>query len=172
MQNTPGAPLKRDAAVAFGANLASPLENIKAAEERLRNEPGLTLKARSGLWLTEPEGGPAGQNWYHNQVLIYETCLFPEELMTLLLQIEAGLGRVREERWGPRTIDLDLLFLGGAVLESPLVTLPHPRLHLRGFVLYPLSEAAPGWIHPLLGETAEALLKKLPEGGPRLVKKS
>ena len=157
--------------MAFGANLDSPLEKIALAEKILDGEPALRLKARSGLWLTEPEGGPPGQDWYHNQVILYETALSPEDLMNILLSAESRLGRVRTERWGPRTIDLDLLFLGDAVVETPLVTIPHPRLHLRGFVLRPLAEAAPDWINPVLGLSARDLLEGLPPGGPGLVRK-
>jgi 2-amino-4-hydroxy-6-hydroxymethyldihydropteridine diphosphokinase len=158
--------------VAFGANLGSPEERLLDAEKKLALQPRLRLLSRSGLWLTEPVGGPQGQNWYHNQVLVYETDMGPQELMALLLETEAELGRVRAERWGPRVIDLDLLFLGSEVLESPLVTIPHPRLHERGFVLRPLAEAAPDWVHPALGASALEMLKLLPLGAPRLVRKA
>jgi 2-amino-4-hydroxy-6-hydroxymethyldihydropteridine diphosphokinase len=161
-------PPPREAAVAFGANLEGPLESIRRAEALLGKAPGLRFKRRSGLWLTEPVGGPPGQGWYHNQVILYETDLGPEGLMELLLGAEADLGRVRKERWGPRLIDLDLLFLDDLILEGPLVTLPHPRLAERAFVLKPLSEAAPGWIHPVLQENASALLERLTRGGPRI----
>ncbi len=84
-----------------------------------------------------------------------------------MLQIESRLGRVRGERWGPRTIDLDLLDYAGQVIDEPGLRLPHPRLHQRPFVLAPLAEAAPGWRHPLLHKTARELLQGLDASGVR-----
>jgi 2-amino-4-hydroxy-6-hydroxymethyldihydropteridine diphosphokinase len=103
-------------------------------------------------------------------VILYEAELNPFELMALLLKIEAVLGRVRQERWGPRVIDLDLLFWDDTVLESDFLTLPHPRLSERGFVLNPLVEVAPDWVHPKLRLSASALLEKLPADGSKLIK--
>jgi 2-amino-4-hydroxy-6-hydroxymethyldihydropteridine diphosphokinase len=160
-----------DAAVAFGANLGDPPRQFAMAEAMLSGGRGLRPKAKSGLWLTEPVGGPPGQDWYHNQVILYEAALGPRKLMGLLLGVEGSLGRARGERWGPRVMDLDLLFLGDTVLDDDVVTLPHPRLHERAFVLRPLSEVAPRWVHPLLGLDTLSLLARVPPGGPGIRRK-
>ncbi|MDR2406329.1 MAG: 2-amino-4-hydroxy-6-hydroxymethyldihydropteridine diphosphokinase [Deltaproteobacteria bacterium] len=162
----------RPAAIAFGANLDSPLQNILMAEDLIKSDRRVEFVKRSSLWLTEPVGGPPGQDWYHNQVVLYNTKMSPLELIHLLLRIESELGRIRYERWGPRLIDLDLLFLGDIELESELISLPHPRLQERAFVLEPLQEVAPDWIHPKLGLNPTALLEKLPQNGPKTIKQS
>jgi 2-amino-4-hydroxy-6-hydroxymethyldihydropteridine diphosphokinase len=154
--------------VAFGANLERPFLALHLAEELLGLEEGLRFAARSGVWLTEPVGGPPGQDWYHNQVLLYETGLEAEKILELLLKTESALGRARRERWGPRIIDLDLIFLDGEVAQSGSLTLPHPRLQDRAFVLKPLLEVAPGWTHPVSGLALLDLLSRLPRGGPSL----
>jgi 2-amino-4-hydroxy-6-hydroxymethyldihydropteridine diphosphokinase len=161
----------RDAAVAFGANLGRPEELLNRAEALLAAAPRLRPKARSSVWLTEPVGGPPGQDWYHNRVILYETDMGAAGLMALLLKVEKALGRVRAERWGPRAIDLDLLFLGQQQLRNPFVTIPHPRMAERGFVLRPLAEVAPEWVHPALGLSVSELLGRLPGDGPGLLRK-
>jgi 2-amino-4-hydroxy-6-hydroxymethyldihydropteridine diphosphokinase len=150
----------------------SPLQNIALAEDMLKSDPKLQVSKRSSMWLTEPVGGPPQQDWYYNQVIVYQTKMSPLELIHLLLRIESELGRIREERWGPRLIDLDLLFLGDIMLENELLSLPHPRLHERAFVLKPLMEVAPDWIHPKLGLDVSALLDKLPKDSPKTIKQS
>jgi len=122
------------------------------------------LKNLSPIYETEPVG-PANQNSYLNAVLLGKTNLAPGALMNKMLGIERYLGRVRNRRWGPRTIDLDLLDYGGQVLEEPGLTLPHPRLHQRPFVLVPLGDVAPNWRHPTLQKTAAELLAILDSAG-------
>ena len=156
--------------IGLGANLDSPAEMIRAAVERLAQD--LELLAVSSLYLTEPQGGPAGQNWYHNAVALFASDLSPpRELLARLLAVEADLGRRRLEKNGPRVIDLDWLAQGGLVVEEPPdLIVPHPRLAERRFVLAPLAEVAPRWRHPLLNLTAQELLAALPADGQELKK--
>lgn len=159
----PGAPL---AIIGLGANLEDPPTMIRLALRDLSQTEGLEAAGLSSVYLTEPQGGPEGQNWYHNAVALFRCQLNPHDLLARLLQIESGLGRQRLERWGPRIIDLDLLALGQRVMDDPpRLILPHPRMEQRLFVLAPLAEAAPDWRHPLSGLTASEMLKALdPEG--------
>jgi len=124
---------------------------------------GLELRARSS-WFESPPWPPSDQPWYVNGVLHIETTRTPTALLDLLLGVEADFGRRRGERNAPRTLDLDILAMDDTVTAagaSP--TIPHPRLHERAFVLLPLAEVAPGWIHPGLGQSVEALIAALPD---------
>lgn len=120
----------------------------------------------SGLYETEPVG-PPGQADYLNQVVVIETEQSPEALLEMALEIEDELGRERRERWGPRTIDLDLLLYGDLALSGCALTLPHPRLHERSFVLVPLAEVMPDWVHPRLGTSVRALRDAIGDAGVR-----
>jgi 2-amino-4-hydroxy-6-hydroxymethyldihydropteridine diphosphokinase len=162
--------LTRECGVSFGANLEDPLKALEKAADLLKKAQGFGFKEASSVWLTEPVGGPPGQNWYHNQVLIFESDLYPKEIVSRLLETEALLGRVRRERWGPRVIDLDLLYLGDLVSEEEDARVPHPRLSERAFVLYPLRELRPDWIHPESGASVGELIERLPKDGPGLRK--
>lgn len=106
--------------------------------------------------------GPVEQPPFVNAVFSIEPEIGPRELLSLLLDIEQKMGRVRKERWGPRLIDLDLLFYGDAVIGGEGLEVPHPRLHERRFVLAPLAEIAPGFVHPVLKKTVSELLAELP----------
>jgi 2-amino-4-hydroxy-6-hydroxymethyldihydropteridine diphosphokinase len=160
------------AIIGFGANLEEPEKMIRTAMARLIETPGLKFLACSSLYLTEPQGGPKVQNWYHNAVAFFESTLTPQELMGRLLSLETALGRRRTKRPNiPRLIDLDFLAFGALVLdEPPHLILPHPRLHQRLFTLTPLAELCPGWRHPILGRTAAELLASLNPAGQGLEK--
>ncbi|MGH7034204.1 MAG: 2-amino-4-hydroxy-6-hydroxymethyldihydropteridine diphosphokinase, partial [Stellaceae bacterium] len=122
---------------------------------------GARIVARSRWFRTAPVP-PSDQAWFVNAVAHVETALEPMELLALLQKIERTFGRRRAVRNEARPLDLDLLEYDGRILDTPGLVLPHPRLHLRAFVLLPLQDVAPGWRHPVLGETVSELIAKLP----------
>lgn len=120
----------------------------------------------SSLYRTTPVGGPAGQADYLNAVVAIQRPRWgARELLQEMLAYELRRGRQRSVRWAPRIIDLDLLAYGDSLIDDPLLSVPHPRLHQREFVLAPLCEVAPQWKHPDIGETACALLAQLRAAG-------
>ncbi len=143
--------------IALGSNLGDRLGNLRAAVRYLE-EQGVRVKARSAVWETAPV--PADQPSYLNAVVAGETDLGPRELLRELKAIERALGRRPSRRWGPRPADLDILFHGDSEVDSPELTLPHPRVTERAFVLVPLSEVAAGPL-PVLGKGALELLAEL-----------
>ncbi len=153
------------ALVALGSNLGDRAGYLLSGLAAL-SRAGVRVLRLSRVYETEPVG-PPGQGPYLNQVAAVETELEPAELLALLLAVERAHGRVRTERYGPRTLDLDLLDYEGRILDLPGLTLPHPRLHERAFVLVPLLEVAPGWRHPRFGKSARELLLALDAGGVR-----
>lgn len=154
------------AAVALGSNVGDRLARIEEARARIARIPGLVVVGRSSIHETEPFG-PVPQGPFLNAVDLCETTRTPRALLAELLEIERALGRVREVRWGPRTIDLDLLFHGDAAIESDDLTLPHPGIPERSFVLVPLVEVAPDWVHPVAGVDAASMLEALRAGHGR-----
>jgi 2-amino-4-hydroxy-6-hydroxymethyldihydropteridine diphosphokinase len=146
-------------AIALGANLGNPIETLNAAIEVLANHPGLELVGRSSWYQTVAIGPP--QPDYMNGCVVLRTTIQPQELMTLLLTIENQFGRVRQERWGARTLDLDLLLYNDQVLKTEHLELPHPRMTQRAFVLVPLAEIAPDWIDPISLRSIEYLCQRV-----------
>jgi 2-amino-4-hydroxy-6-hydroxymethyldihydropteridine diphosphokinase len=147
--------------VGIGSNLGEPERQIAAALEQLAAEDGIELVAASTLRETEPVGYLDQPNFLNGAAQL-ETALPPRELLERLLAIESRLGRVRGDgpRFGPRTIDLDLLLYGDETIDEPGLTVPHPRLAERRFALEPLAELAPGLEIPGLGPV-QALLAEL-----------
>ncbi len=144
--------------MALGSNLGDRRGHLRAALVALRRAG--RLLAVSPLYETEPVG-LREQPAFLNAVVKLETALPARELLRTLLEAEAERGRVRREKDGPRTLDLDLLLYGEEVIEEEGIAVPHPRMHLRRFVLAPLAAVAPGCRHPLLGKTVEELLAGL-----------
>ncbi|MBC6435238.1 2-amino-4-hydroxy-6-hydroxymethyldihydropteridine diphosphokinase [Nostoc sp. HG1] len=134
-------------AIALGSNLGDSLATLKSAIETLKNTPEIAVKSHSSWYQTAPVGPP--QPDYINACAILEVALEPEQLLASLLEIETKFNRIRREKWGPRTLDLDLLLYDDLILETPTLTLPHPRMTERAFVLVPLAEIAPDWVHPV-----------------------
>lgn len=139
--------------VALGANIGDPTATVLAAFAALANLADSRVVHTSSLYRTAPVG-LINQPDFINAVAMLETGLAPEELLDALLDLEARFGRVRRDRNGPRTLDLDLLLYNDIELDLPRLTLPHPRLHLRAFVLHPLAEIAPGLVIPGRGSVA------------------
>ena len=146
--------------IALGGNVGDTSATLQAALKLLDDVDGIVVRRVSSLISTAPVGGPEGQDDYLNGTAEIETSLAPEQLLDALQDVEHQLGRRRQEeqRWGPRTCDLDILLMGDIVVDTERLSIPHPRMHERLFVLGPLAEIAPGAIHPVLNKTVTELL--------------
>jgi len=154
--------------VALGSNLGDPRQQVLDAIAALAGLPETRLLRRSALYRTPP-WGVLQQPPFVNAVVELDTGLSPRALLQALLSIEQQAGRVRAERNGPRTLDLDVLHVDGVRLDSPELTLPHPRMADRAFVLLPLNDVAPGLTLPGLGAVADLLARIDPAGCERLL---
>lgn len=155
-----------EAGVGLGSNIGDKKANLDRAVEALASSPGIAVVARSGYWRTEPWGF-TDQDWFVNACVLVETELPPRALLERCLAIETALGRRREIRWGPRIIDLDVLYVDGLAVEEPGLSLPHPHMLERAFVLEPLAELRPDL--SVRGTTvADALAALADEGVSRL----
>lgn len=151
-----------DVATAYlglGSNIGDKRGNISRALAIIVRNPAIRLVARSRDYRSAP-WGVTGQDWFVNACAAVETTLAPEQLLAQCLAAEEELGRVRVERWGPRIVDCDVLVYGDVASDDPRLTLPHPRLTERGFVLVPLAEIAPGLM--ICGKSVQAWLKSVP----------
>jgi 2-amino-4-hydroxy-6-hydroxymethyldihydropteridine diphosphokinase len=146
--------------VGFGGNVGDVEANLRVAIEAVGRLPGTRIRRVSSLFRTGPVGVTEQPEFLNGAVEI-ETALGPAVLLAALLEIEGSLGRKRERRWGPRTVDLDLLLWEDRVVRSRELEIPHPRLHERGFALAPLAEIAPQARHPVLHATVRELLAAL-----------
>lgn len=147
--------------VAVGANLGDREATFASVIRAVEAESELLLLAASPVFETDPVG-PGRQEPYLNAALRLRSWLAPSELLATLQRIERALGRERRhetERWGPRTIDLDIVFYGERCIETPDLVVPHPRAHERAFVMRPLAELDPDWVHPRIGMTMATLAR-------------
>jgi len=147
--------------IALGSNLGDRDDFLRRALTALRQTQGVEVLRVSPQYETQPVGGPAGQGPYLNAVVEVKSERGPHDLLAELLNIEQRLGRRRREKDGPRTIDIDLLLYGDIVHEDAQLVVPHPRLHERLFVLYPLAQLAPGLLHPVSKRSIADLLAEL-----------
>ncbi|MCD7917522.1 MAG: 2-amino-4-hydroxy-6-hydroxymethyldihydropteridine diphosphokinase [Clostridiales bacterium] len=148
----------------LGSNLGDKKGYLDGAVEGLRRNPDIRVKAVSGYLTTRPYGG-VEQEDFLNAAAEVETLLPPEELLEKLHRLEQAAGRERLIHWGPRTLDLDILFYDDLVQDDADLTIPHPDLQNRRFALQPMTEIAPCFVHPVLGKTMRQLLDDLPEEG-------
>ncbi len=148
--------------IALGSNVGDRRAAIESALRALGGTPGVQVTATSTIIETAPEG-PLGQPAYLNAAAALATTLAPRELLERLLAIEVQQGRDRaaEQRWGPRRLDLDLLLYDDRIIDEPDLTVPHPRLHERAFVLTPLADIAETTIHPLYKVSIKCLCRRL-----------
>ena len=147
--------------IAIGSNLASPLEQVNAAVQAIGEIPDSRIVAVSSFYRTPPLG-PQDQPDYLNAAVALDTALAPEALLDHTQRIELQQGRVRKaERWGPRTLDLDIIFYDDLVAETDTLCIPHVEMHKRAFVLEPLHEIAPYKRHPVYGKTVREMLEDL-----------
>ena len=151
--------------LALGSNTGDRLANLRAAIGGL--PPQVLVQVESSIYETEP-WGYADQPAFLNMVIRAETDLSPLELLTHLKLLEKSLGRVPSFQNGPRLIDMDILFYDDLTLETPTLTIPHPRLHERAFVLVPLAEIAPALLHPRLGRSVSELVETVDRRGVNL----
>jgi 2-amino-4-hydroxy-6-hydroxymethyldihydropteridine diphosphokinase len=141
----------------IGGNIGDRLSLISQAKQLLNEKIG-NVSLISSLYETEAWGEISKGN-YLNQIVILESELSAEVILEKALQIEKALGRQREIKWGDRTMDIDILYYGDQMIDTPNLKIPHPYLHLRRFVLVPLAEIAPDFIHPILKSTSTSLLE-------------
>lgn len=148
----------------IGSNMGNPVANCARAEKLISGMDGVGVLRRSSLYRTEPVG-VTEQEWFVNGVMEIRTTLGPRPLMDVMLHVENDMGRIRGVQWGPRIIDIDILLYGHAVINEESLSIPHPRLHTRRFVLVPLNEIAPHVIHPAFGISVRGLLDRLDDTG-------
>lgn len=151
--------------LALGTNLGDRIANLRAA--LLALPPSVVIRRSSAVYETPP-WGVVDQPAFLNMALEAETELEPQSLLAYLKGIETGLGRTPSVRWGPRLIDIDILFYDNLILSLPEVIIPHPRLHERAFVLIPLVDIAPQLVHPVVGKTVSAMRDEI--GGEGIVR--
>ncbi len=162
-------PVESSAYIALGSNLGDRELNLLRAIAEIGGLPGTKITALSGFYDTQPVG-PVEQANFLNAALRVETSLSPHQLLAELQQIETEkFGRERTVRWGPRSIDLDILLYGDHTVSGRELTIPHPRLHERRFVLVPLVEIAPDLVHPGIGRRLAEILDEL-EGDEQVIK--
>lgn len=161
--------LWQTAYLSLGSNLGRPKDNCLNAIERLERHAEVRIQAKSPFYLTEPVDY-LEQEWFVNGALKIETRLTAHQLLVVTRSIQNELGRKTTSiRFGPRIIDIDIIFFGNQIISVPDLIVPHPRMHKRRFVLKPICDIDPNVVHPLLDETVRDLLEKLDPGKQRMV---
>ncbi|WP_276481148.1 2-amino-4-hydroxy-6-hydroxymethyldihydropteridine diphosphokinase [Paraflavitalea pollutisoli] len=148
----------------IGGNVGNRPLNLQQAVKAIDERCGRVIR-QSSVYETAA-WGKTDQQAFLNQALAIETALPAENLLQAVLDVETSLGRIREERYGPRVIDIDIIFFNDAVIDLPQLTVPHPEVQNRRFALVPLAEIAPGFLHPLLHQTICELLTDCPDELP------
>ncbi|RLA92513.1 MAG: 2-amino-4-hydroxy-6-hydroxymethyldihydropteridine diphosphokinase [Deltaproteobacteria bacterium] len=161
-------PDMKTAYIGIGSNLGDKLKNCLKAIALADRIPGCSVKKKSRFYRTEPVG-VEDQDWYVNAVISLRSEIRAHDLLKDLLAIEAGLGRIRKKKWESRPIDLDVLLFGHDVLSEKNLTIPHPRMHLRRFVLVPMAELAPDLIHPVLNKSMAEMLNEFSGEGQGVI---
>ena len=154
--------LSRATIVAIGSNLGDRARQMRQAVSAIAESQCVRVLRVSRLYETAPVGGPDDQGAYLNAALLGESLFDARQILDTLHDIEAAHDRERTIRWGPRTLDLDLLICGDEVVSSAKLEVPHPRMHLRRFVMVPVCDVAPDLVHPTLGRTMIELMNELP----------
>lgn len=148
-------------AIALGSNLGDSIGILTAALQVLADTPGIEVEKVSSWYQTKPVGSIPQPDYINGCALLQVVQISPLQLLKTLLATEAKLGRVRRERWGARSVDLDLLLYDDLILDTSQLHLPHPRMNERAFVLVPLAEIAPQWIEPVSGKAIAQLVQKV-----------
>lgn len=162
--------MAKTAYIALGSNLEQPELQLQRAVDNIDSVPDMTVTACSKLYQSDPVG-PVGQPDYCNAVVAVNTSLKPLQLLNSLQSIENAHGRIRSVRWGPRTLDLDILLYGDQIIESERLTVPHYQMHVRNFVLCPLLDIAPELELPD-GKQLKAMVDKLGYQGLNIIAES
>jgi 2-amino-4-hydroxy-6-hydroxymethyldihydropteridine diphosphokinase len=154
--------MEKEVYILLGTNLGDRGGNLSNAIGYLEDDYPIEIVERSSVYVTEA-WGITDQPAFYNQVLHIQTNMTPENLLAACLDTEKKIGRVRYEHWGPRLIDIDVLFYGSQVIKSKNITIPHPHLHERNFTLEPLAAICPDFFHPVLKKDIQTLLKESPD---------
>jgi 2-amino-4-hydroxy-6-hydroxymethyldihydropteridine diphosphokinase len=150
----------REVYIGLGSNVDDRIQNIRTALDTIQKSRGVKVLRTSSFFQTDPMGFE-DQDWFINAAAELQTALLPLQLLDLLQSIEQKMERNTPFKWGPRNIDLDILFFGDRIVEEPDLTIPHPLVEMRRFVLEPLAELAPSGVHPLQKKTFQELLEEL-----------
>ena len=152
------------AAIGVGSNQGDSVGICRDVFNILRKHPAVDRFVASSLYKTSPVG-LREQEWFINAAMLLETRLKPMELLEFMFEVEKSFGRERKVKWGPRTLDLDIIFYENLQIDQPGLKLPHPLMSERLFVLAPLAEIEPGWVHPGLGLSVQQMLDRIIKSG-------
>lgn len=154
--------------IGIGSNIGDKIENCIMAIDMIDKINGCSVIKRSSFYRTEPVGFK-DQNWFVNCVIMIDTVFSPFVLLQKLQEIEDIMGRERRIKWGPRIIDLDILIFDGLIIRDKILTIPHPLMHKRRFVLVPMNQLAPDLVHPIFNKTIRELLSNIPDNEQTVV---